>query len=61
MSKTSRPPITPEYLEKQGPPWICNPAEGLLAVVSGDGYETVDMTFEQAHELYEKLGRWLNG
>lgn len=55
MTKPERPPINVGYLTSQGPPTVCIPAEGIIALVSGDGYETVDMTLEQAEEIACKL------
>lgn len=53
--KPERPAITPEYLEECGPPSIAQVADDIYAIISGDGYETVDMTFEQAVYLYHRL------
>lgn len=55
VTKPERPPITPEYLEACGPPSIAQVADDIYAIISGDGYETVDMTFEQAVHLYHRL------
>ena len=55
MAKPERPPITPEYLEECGPPNLIRVADDIYAIVSGDGYETVDMTFEQAVYLYHRM------
>lgn len=59
VTKPERPPITPEYLESVGPPTVFTPAKDILAIMSGDSYETVDMTFEQAKYLHERLGEWV--
>lgn len=55
VTKPERPPITPEYLEEGGPPSIVQVSDDIYAIISGDGYETVDMTFEQAVYLYHRL------
>lgn len=55
MAKPERPLISTEYLEECGPPSITRVADDIYAVISGDGYETVDMTFEQAVYLYRRL------
>lgn len=55
MSRPGRPPITPEYLDEGGPPSLIQVADGIYAVISGDGYETVDLTFEHAVYLYHRL------
>lgn len=53
--KPIRPPLTEEYLTKSGNPVIIQPADGILAIVSGDGYETVDMTEKQFLELHVRM------
>ena len=58
ISKPVRPPLTEEYLTRNGAPFITRPAEGIVAIVSGDGYETVDMTEAQFFELYEEMRLW---
>lgn len=58
MNKPERPPINEEYLTKSGPPSVFIPAEGIIAIMSGDGYDTVDMTFEQFEQLYNQMGTW---
>lgn len=58
MSENSRPPITVEYLEGQGSPTVSSPAPGIVMVISGDGYETVDMTAEQARQVADRLNEW---
>ena len=55
MAKPERPPITSEYLEECGPPLLFQVADEIYAITSGDSYETVDMTFEQAVYLYHRL------
>ena len=57
--KPIRPPLTEEYLTKSGNPVIIQPADGILAIVSGDGYETVDMTERQFIELYVRMRMWI--
>lgn len=59
MTKPERPPISEAYLTRCGPPTVLIPAHGIVAVMSGDGYETVDMTFEQAVYLYNQLEVWI--
>lgn len=56
--KSERPPINKDYLTKSGPPSVFIPAKGIIAIMSGDGYETVDMTFEQFEQLYNRMGTW---
>lgn len=58
MNKAERPPITVEYLEQQGPPFVSSPAYGIVMVVSGDGYESVDMTPDQADKVAKELVDW---
>ena len=55
MTKEERPAITAEYLLRQGVPVVITPAAGIIAIVSGDGYETVDMAPEQALEVSKRL------
>lgn len=57
-SKPERPPLTEDYLTESGPPTVFIPAQGIVAIMSGDGYETVDMTFEQFEQLYNRMGTW---
>lgn len=57
--KPIRPPLTEEYLTRNGAPFITRPAEGIVAIVSGDGYETVDMTEKQFFELYQEMRLWV--
>ena len=58
MTKPERPPINEEYLIQQGTPTVSSPAPGIVMVISGDGYETVDMTPWQAEEVADKLKEW---
>lgn len=53
------PPVTVKYLEQTGTPSVISPAPGILAIVSGDGRATVDMTYAQAVEVRKRLGMWL--
>lgn len=59
ISRPERPPLTVEYLTEAGTPGIIQPAEGIVAIVSGDGYETVDMTELQFADLFERMKRRL--
>lgn len=54
-SRPKRPPLTEQYLTESGTPGIIKPAEGIVAIVSGDGYETVDMTHLQFLDLLERM------
>lgn len=53
--------ITPEYLTHIGPPSISSVAEGIIAVISGDGAETIDLTFDQAEGLAARLAELARG
>lgn len=55
MSRGERPALTEEYLTRCGTPSVITPAKGVIAVVSGDGFETVDMTAEQVLEVSRRL------
>ena len=52
---SEREPITVEYLRKQGAPGISVPARGILAIISGDERDTVDILPEQVEELVKSL------
>lgn len=59
ISRPERPPLSVEYLIESGTPAIIQPAEGIVAIVSGDGYETVDMTVLQFMDLFERMKEWI--
>lgn len=59
ISRPERPPLSVEYLFESGTPVIIQPAEGIVAIVSGDGYETVDMTVLQFLDLFERMKEWI--
>lgn len=53
--------ITPAHLEQNGVPTVSEVAQGVIAIVSGDGLDTVDITHTQVAPLIERLERFLGG